>query len=347
MLKFIVKHPISVFLAVVLHVAIIAFFSTKWLDQPETIKISSTGEANQEIKQITQLKPMKTFTVDASQVQAQFEKLKAQQNAKRLEQKNLKVQTAAERQRLKELKKKQQAEKAKAKKAKLLADAQRKKTEKAKRLAVLEKKKADAQRKKTLEAKRLAEIEKKKANAERKKAQQAQQEAKDAAKKTQLAEQQRLQEEQKKQKIQKELAQKAKEKIALEKAALAAKKKNERLQAAADLQRQLDEEAAQQRENQKRKQMLSLKEIYISSITAKVKDNWRTPARISPDAQCDLKITQSPGGNITSVKVLNCNKFASKQFKQAAEKAVYRAEPLPAPPVKELFEREITFQFKP
>ncbi|WP_321323845.1 cell envelope integrity protein TolA [Thiomicrorhabdus sp.] len=340
MLKFIVKHPISVFLAVLLHVTLITLFSIKWLDQPETIKISSDGEANQEIKQITQLEPMKTFTVDASQVKAQLEKIKAEQDAKLLEQKNLKAQTAEERQRLQELKKKQQAEKAKAEKAKLLAEEQ--------------KRKADAQRKKTEEQKRLARIEKQKADAERKKAQQAQKAALDAEKKTKeakqkaaLAEKQRQAEEQKKQELQKELAQKAEEKKALEKAALEAKKKKEQEQAAADLQRQLDEEAAQQREAQKRKQMLTLKETYISSITAKVKDNWRTPARISPDAQCDLNITQSPSGNITSVKVLNCNKFASKQFKEAAEKAVYRAEPLPAPPVKELFEREITFQFKP
>ncbi|MDX1352882.1 MAG: cell envelope integrity protein TolA [Thiomicrorhabdus sp.] len=340
MLKFIAKHPISVLLAVVLHIVLVAAFSVPWFDKPETIKISSAGEDSVEIKQVTTLEPMKTFTVDASQVQAQLEKIKAQQEAKRQEQKALQAKTDQERERLKELQKKQEAEKAKA--------------EKAKRLAEEQKRKAEAERKKTEEAKRLAQLEKKKADAERKKAEQAKQAALEAEKKrkeakeqTALAEKQRLAEEKKKRELEEELVRKAQENKALEQAALEAKKEKERQEAAAALQRQLDAEAAEQREAQKRKQMLSLRETYISSISAKVKDNWRTPARISPEAQCDLKITQSPTGNITSVKVLNCNKFASKQFKEAAEKAVYRAEPLPQPPVKELFEREITFEFKP
>ncbi|WP_040728390.1 cell envelope integrity protein TolA [Thiomicrorhabdus sp. Kp2] len=340
MLKFIVKHPISIFLALVLHISLVTAFSVQWLDEPEKIKISSEGEESVEIKQVATLEPMKTFTVDSSQVQAQLEKIKAEQEAKRQEQKNLQAKTQEERERLKELKKKQETEKAKADKAKQLAEEQ--------------KRKAEAERKKTEEAKRLAQIEKKKADAERKKAEQAKQAAieaeqksKEAKQKTALAEKQRLEEEKKKKALEKELARKAEENKALEKAAIEAKREKEQQEAAAALQRQLDQEAAEQREAQKRKQMLSLRETYISSITAKVKDNWRTPARISPEAQCDLKITQSPTGSITSVKVLNCNKFASKQFKEAAEKAVYRAEPLPAPPVKELFEREITFEFKP
>jgi len=340
MLKFIAKHPYSVMLAVILHIGLITLFSIKWLDKPEVVKISSEGNSNQEIKQIAQLEPMKTFTVDSAQVQAKINKIKAEQEARRQEQKNLQAKTQQERERLKELKKKQETEKQKANLAKKQADEQ--------------KRKADQERKKTEEAKRLAQIEKKKADAERKKAEQAkkatlaaEKKTKEAQQKATQAEKQRQAEEKKKQALQKEVARKAKEKKALEKEALAAQKEKEKQQAAAELQRQLDEEAQQQREAQKRKQMLSLRETYISSITAKVKDSWRTPARISSEAQCDLKITQSPTGNITSVKVLNCNKFANKQFQEAAEKAVYRAEPLPAPPVKELFEREITFQFKP
>jgi len=339
MIKFIVKHPIAVFLALLLHVIIVAAFYINW-DETEVIKVSSQGSEHKEVKQVVQLEPMKTFTVDASQVQAQLTKLKADQEAKRLEQKLLAAKTDQERLQLKELQKKQQVEKAKAEKAKKQAEEQ--------------KRKAAIERKKTEEAKRLALIEKKKAEAERRKAEKAKQAALDAEKKTKeakqktaIAEKQRLEEEKKTKALEKELANKAKEKKALEKAAIEAKREKEKQEAAAALQRQLDEEAADQRAAQKRKQMLSLRENYISSITAKVKDNWRTPARISPDAQCDLKITQSPGGNITSVKVLNCNKDATAQFKDAAEKAVYRAEPLPAPPVKELFEREITFEFKP
>jgi len=340
MLKFIVKHPISVTLAVVLHIAIVAAFGVEWFEKSESIKVSSLGSQNQEIKQVIQAEPMQTFTVDASQVQAQLAKLKADKEAKRLEQELLATKTDRERERLKELQKRQKLEKAKADKAKQQADEQ--------------KRKADKERQRTEEAKRLAKLEKKKAEAERKRAEQAKKATLDAEKKAKEAKQkaedaakQRLAEEKKTKALEKELAAKAAEKKALEKAAAEAKRKKEQQEQAAALQRQLDEEAADQRAAQKRKQLLTLRETYISSIAAKVKDNWRTPARISPNAQCDLKITQSPGGNITSVTVLNCNKDATKQFKQAAEKAVYRAEPLPAPPVKELFEREIRFEFKP
>ena len=105
MIKFIVKHPIAVLLALLLHVTIVVAFNIQW-NEPEVIKVSSQGSEPQEIKQITQIEPMKTFTVDASQVQAQLTKLKADQEAKRLEQKLLAAKTDKERLELKELQKK-------------------------------------------------------------------------------------------------------------------------------------------------------------------------------------------------------------------------------------------------
>jgi len=335
MISFIKKHPLSVLLSIILHIGIVTFFSMKW-SETETLKVTLQGDEESEIKeirQVAQIEPMQTFAVDSTQVQAKLEKIKAEQEARRKEQEMLKQLTEKEKARLKELQKEQEAEKRKAEKAKKQAEAEKKKIAEAKRLADAEKKKADEARKKAAEAKKAAAEAEKLSKAEKEKAK--------------LAEKQRLEEEKKKQQLEKELASKAEEKAALEKAAAEAKRKKEQEEAEAALQRQLDEEAAAQRAAQKRKQLQSLKETYISSITAKVKDNWRTPARISPNAQCDLKITQSPKGNITSVKVLNCNKEATRQFQQAAEKAVYRAEPLPAPPVPELFEREITFEFKP
>lgn len=347
MMKFIRNHPISVSLALLLHIVILVLFMVQPDEPRNVIKVAVEGDNKKNVRQIAMTEPMKTFTVDSAQVSAQLEKLQAQKDARIEAQKQLEAKTDKERQRLKELEKQQRAEKAKAERAKRnadeqkrKADAERKKTEEAKRQAALEKKKADAERKKAVAERKKAEQAKKAAKA-------AEKEQFEAKKKTALAEKQRKVEEQKKRELEKELVRKAEEKKVLEKAAVEAKRQKEKELAAAALQRQLEEEAVEQRQAQKQKQLLSLRETYISAITAKVKDNWRTPARISPDAQCDLKITQSPGGSITSVKVLNCNKEATKQFKSAAEKAVYRAEPLPPPPVKELFEREITFEFKP
>lgn len=322
MIKFIRKHPVSVFLSLLLHVLIIVIFAVKW-SESEKVKVSLNTQGQnaqiKDVKQIAKAEQLKTFAVDSTQVKEKLAQIKAEQEARLKEQEMLKQLTQKERERLKELQKKQSAEKVKAEKAKKLAEAERKK--------------ADEARKKAEKAKLAAAEAEKQRKVEKAKAKQA--------------EQQRLAEEKKKQQIEAEVARKAEEKKALEKAAADAKKLKEQQEREAALQKQLAEEAAEQRAEQKRKQLLSLRQTYISSITARVKDNWRTPAKISPNAQCDLKITQTPKGTITSVKVLNCNSEANRQFQQAAEKAVYRAQPLPQPPVPELFEREITFEFKP
>lgn len=329
MIGFILRHPIAVSLSVLLHVVLIALLAMDWSEPDSSMKISAQNSKDSkpnEISEIRQIEPLKTFAVDASLVQEQLKKIRAQEEAKKLESQRLEAKTQQERQRLKELQKRQKIEQQKAEKARKLAAQQRAKTE-------AERRKTELERQKTEEAKRLAKLEKQKAEAEKIKAKEAKQAAV-------LAEKERLLAEQKNLALVKENVAKMKENEALKKA-------QEEAKAVARLQRQLDEEAAAQRKAQKRKQLVSLRESYISAISAKVRNNWRTPARISPKAQCDLQIIQTPKGNVTSVKILNCNEFASKQFKDAAEKAVYRSEPLPLPPVKELFERKITFEFKP
>jgi colicin import membrane protein len=343
MIGFIIRHPIAVALSVLLHVVVALFMTIEWSEPNTVVKVASLGnEPNKpnEISAVHRIEPLKTFAVDASLVQQQLEKIRAKEEARKLESQLLTAKTEQERKRLKELQKRQKIEQAKAEKARKLAVQQRAKTEAERRKTVLE-------RQKTEEAKRLAKLERQKAEAEKIKAKEAKQAAVLADKerlksveKAKKAEEARLEEEQRKLALEKENALKAKENEALKIA-------QEKARASAILQRQLEEEATAQRAIQKRKQMLSLRETYISAISAKVRDNWRTPARISPKAQCDLRITQTPKGSVTSVKVLNCNEFATKQFKEAAEKAVYRSEPIPAPPVKELFERVITFEFKP
>lgn len=346
MLSFIKKHPISVVLALILHIGIAVLITYEWQDSTESIKMAAEGEEentihqNRQNNQFVQVEPLKTFAVDSALVKQQLERIRNVELAKKREQEQLAAKTDKERQRLKELQLRQKEEQAKAEQAAkrtaeqiLKTEAERKKTEEAKRLASLEKKKADSERAKAEKAKKaslLAEKERQLAN-----------------EKMALAQKQRQVEEDKKQALVLEIERKDKENKALAIEAEKAKAMQAQATATAELQRQLDEEAAAQRAIQKRQQLLSLRQTYISSISAKVKDNWRTPARISPEAQCDLRITQTPTGSVTSVKIVNCNSHASKQFKEAAEKAVYRSEPLPAPPVKELFERVITFEFKP
>ncbi|VAW49130.1 TolA protein [hydrothermal vent metagenome] len=335
MIGFIFRHPVAVLLSIFLHLTLLFFIIFDWSNPDTLVKLSIQGEESLEPKQVAtqRMEPLQTFAVDSRLVQQQLDKIREKEEARKLETEMLEAKTIQERQRLKELQKRQKIEQEKAEKARELAKEQIEKAES-------ERKKTELERQKTEEARRLAKLEKQKADAERIK-------AKEAKKSAELAEKKRLKAlekiklaEQKKKELEKENAVKVKENESL-------KRTQEKAQAAAALQRQLDREAEEQRMAKKRKQMLSLKETYISAISAKVRDNWRTPARISPEAQCDLQITQTPKGSVTSVKILNCNEFATKQFKEAAEKAVYRSEPIPEPPVKDLFERVITFEFKP
>ncbi len=353
MLNFIKRHPISVILALILHISIGVLITYEWQDSTESFKTAVQGEEentvhqNKQNNQFVKIEPLQTFAVDSTLVKQQLERIKAVESAKKLEREQLAAKTDKERQRLKELQLRQKEEQAKAEQAKKRTAEQILKTE-------AERKKTEAERKKTEEAKRLANLEKKKADSERAKAEKAkkasllaEKERQLANEKMALAQKQRQVEEEKKKALVLEIERKDKENKALAIAAEKAKATQAQATAAAELQRQLEEESAAQRAIQKRQQLLSLRQTYISSISAKVKDNWRTPARISPKAQCDLRITQTPTGSVTSVRIVNCNSHASKQFKDAAEKAVYRSEPLPTPPVKELFERVITFEFKP
>jgi len=123
--------------------------------------------------------------------------------------------------------------------------------------------------------------------------------------------------------------------------------KKEREEQAARLRRQLLEEEQRRQAAIRQQRLQALKTLYINQIAAKVKENWRTPAKIDPRAQCDLQITQAKDGRILSVQVLNCNAYANEQFKVAAERAVYRTRKLPPPPDKSLFEPTIRFVFKP
>lgn len=348
MLNFIIRHPISTLTALILHVFILAGFAYSSFSKPEVLKVTLQGDDSQPIQaKIQQSEPMKTFAVDGQTVQRQLAMLKQKEAQKLAEQRQLVQKTQDEKKRLAQLKRQQKAEKQRADNERKKAQAEKRKAEaaqrqaaEAKRLAKQAEQKVTAQKQQVLEEKRKARLAREEALlAEKKRA--------EASRNAAEAKRQRALEEEKKKHLLAEIEQKSAQKKQLEKEALAAKMQQELQAEEAALQRQLDKEEAQQRAELKQREMKSLKETYVSSISAKVKDNWRTAAKVSPKAQCELDIIQTEQGNITSVKVLNCNKDASAQFKKDAEKAVYRSQPLPAPPVEELFERHIQFIFKP
>jgi len=201
-------------------------------------------------------------------------------------------------------------------------------------------KQTQAEKKRLVEIKKKQKIEQNKLAAEKRNTLNLKKIAEKAKKDTKLAEKQRL--------VAKKKAEEAEKKT--KKLALEIKKrdlKNKQLATETLLQQEMAEEAAQERKLSKAKDMQNLKEVYISNIASTVRSNWRTVGRVSHKAECTISITQTPRGNVSSVKVHSCNRYSTNLFKKDAEKAVYRSQPLPKPPVDELFERKIDFIFKP
>jgi len=114
----------------------------------------------------------------------------------------------------------------------------------------------------------------------------------------------------------------------------------EQAQREAELKRQLaDEEGVMQAQNS------GLLSQYAALIEQKVVRNWTKPATARAGIQCEVKVTQAPGGHVLSVQIDKCNGDAA--VRQSIEMAVNRSSPLPAPPDARLFQRVIVFVFKP
>jgi colicin import membrane protein len=64
-----------------------------------------------------------------------------------------------------------------------------------------------------------------------------------------------------------------------------------------------------------------------------------------PGLNCEVRVTQVPGGTVTGVQVGRCN--GDESVRQSIEAAVYKASPLPPPSDPALFERDLVVTFKP
>lgn len=108
----------------------------------------------------------------------------------------------------------------------------------------------------------------------------------------------------------------------------------------ADLKRSL---AAEQRVN--KAATSSALASWRSQITAKITRAWLRPPTARAGLECNLYVTQVPGGEVTQVRVGECN--GDQAVRESIEAAVYRASPLPPPPDPALFDRDLKITFKP
>lgn len=89
----------------------------------------------------------------------------------------------------------------------------------------------------------------------------------------------------------------------------------------------------------------SLTARYAAAIQARVNSHWLRPDHVRPGIRCAVRITQIPGGEVTSVNVVEpCN--ADELTRRTIEAAVLRAQPLPYQGYEAVFARSIRFNFR-
>ncbi len=84
---------------------------------------------------------------------------------------------------------------------------------------------------------------------------------------------------------------------------------------------------------------------WLSLIRDRVTRAWIRPPSARAGVNCEVRVTQVPGGVVTGVEIGNCNGDAA--VRESIEAAVYRASPLPSPSNPDLFDRNLKFNFHP
>jgi colicin import membrane protein len=83
---------------------------------------------------------------------------------------------------------------------------------------------------------------------------------------------------------------------------------------------------------------------YRSMIQARIERAWIRPGS-QRGVNCEVHVTQVPGGEVTGVQITRCNGDAA--LRESIEAAVYRASPLPVPTNPDLFDRNLVLTFHP
>jgi colicin import membrane protein len=108
---------------------------------------------------------------------------------------------------------------------------------------------------------------------------------------------------------------------------------------------QPDLPAAAQRQTGNNSQNSSLADEYIAAIQNAVTPNWTRPDNI-PAVPCQVHIVQSPGGDVMSATVDSSCPY-DDAGRRSVENAVLRTKTLPYKGFESVFQRNLTFTFRP
>ncbi|WP_266168472.1 cell envelope integrity protein TolA [Dyella subtropica] len=84
---------------------------------------------------------------------------------------------------------------------------------------------------------------------------------------------------------------------------------------------------------------------YLAAVQNAVTQNWLRPDNM-PNTPCVVHIVQLPGGDVMSAKVDSSCPY-DEAGKRSVENAVLRAQPLPYKGFESVFQRNLTFTFRP
>lgn len=85
---------------------------------------------------------------------------------------------------------------------------------------------------------------------------------------------------------------------------------------------------------------------YLEAVHAAIMRNWVQPSPVRPDFHCPVDIVQSDGGHVVQASFGNdCN--ADAATREALERAVRTASPLPYAGFESVFQRRVRLVFKP
>lgn len=84
---------------------------------------------------------------------------------------------------------------------------------------------------------------------------------------------------------------------------------------------------------------------YLFALQQKVVRNWSPPPSATEGLDCEVRVRQTPSGEVIDARVMRCNGDAAVE--RSIEAAVRRASPLPVPQNSLLFESTVIFAFRP
>ncbi len=83
---------------------------------------------------------------------------------------------------------------------------------------------------------------------------------------------------------------------------------------------------------------------YIGMLRGSVEARWKKPPASIKGGECVVRVRQEKDGTIVDVKVVSC--AGDKLYRLSVVEAVWKANPLPAPPADDVFDAEIELTFK-